>query len=459
MAGVVDGVVERVLATIVVAVVAASAIAQPAAGFLRAGDGTVWPAARQRIDYGPGHWLAVRDGRLLLTRNGVEAEMPCTLRDGPGTVRELTRHPCGTVFVAADNGLFLTDAEHDVLDPPPARDGMPPGQPIGIHADDRGRLWLATTTSFGVVDPRLFFGRTFGRADGLPEPPFTGLAAAGDRLLLRTAHGIFEYTPDRSPAPTGTVRGGPEIDGQPDGTVALDVEGTAAGGATFRYRRRNHHILDSLDPPVVTGLKPGRHVIEVLAFDRDLNASPVRTLTVRIPFPRAFDQRLLLPMAGLAGLAIVLLFGWRARRAGGGRDAYARALLSSGLLAVLGLQLLAGVLGYGRAWPFVGFSMYSGIYEEGSVLYKPLIVGIRGDGTRRIIAPWETGVFHDGYWQILSELVYGDDAQRQRFVDAFNGGHPADRIVGFEIHDQRTRLTASGPVPVAPIVMVRHARP
>src|SRR5690606_637309 len=168
----------------------------------------------------------------------------CTLPGGPGTARALSLHPSGLCFVAAERGLFVTDAEHDVLDAPSQRDGVPQGRPVGAHADAKGRVWLLTDEQFGVVDPRLFCGRTFTGADGLPPGPYRALAATPDgRLVITTGDGAFAYRPDRGPPPAATLLGvaeGAVVRGRAGGSAELELRASARGGGTLRFRRVHH---------------------------------------------------------------------------------------------------------------------------------------------------------------------------------------------------------------------------
>lgn len=450
----------RVLAALACGVLSLAAAAQKGDGFRRVEPPAVWPAPITRIEEPGGSVLEVRDGAVVRRRGARAVTLGCTDPRGPGRVAALALHAYGGVFVAAEHGVYLTDEEHDVLDAPNVRDGFPPGTPLGLHIDARGRLWLATDTSFGVVDTRQLFGRTFTAADGLPPPPFTAFAITSDgRFLLRCAAGVYEYAPDRGAPPRGSVRDASPVLGNADGSVELHPEGTALGGATFRYRLHHRHLLEPLDPAVVRGLKPGTHAIDVLAFDRELACTEIATLDVRIPFPPAADRRTLLPLAALVVALVVALFWVRARRLGGGRPRYARALVSAGLFFVVALQVLAGFLGYGRSWPFVGFSMYTETYREGSVVFRPRLIGLWPDGSSREVQLYEAGLAQDGYWQLYGEMVYGDDGDRERFLRAYAERHPSWPLRGFVIRDERTRLTADGPVAVAPIVMLRYERP
>ena len=150
----------------------------------------------------------------------------------------------------------------------------------------------------------------------------------------------------------------------------------------------------------------------------------------------------------MAGLLLVALSWPRS-----GRRRVARTLLRAGVVGVLSLQLLAALLGYGRSWPFVGFSMYTETYREGSLLYKPLVLGVREDGSEVGLVDWDLGLRQDGYWHVLSELVYGDDALLQKHLSILASRRPSYAVTGLKFTDTRKRLTSDGPVDVAPVIL------
>ena len=133
-------------------------------------------------------------------------------------------------------------------------------------------------------------------------------------------------------------------------------------------------------------------------------------------------------------------------------------LLSTFLVFAVGLQVVAGLIPHSRGWPFVGYSMYSQSYAPGEHIYTAVMIGIRGEGRRFRLDPAVAGYPSDGYWQALLPLVYGDDAERQRFVDAFNKISPHKPLVGFVIQDEKHRLTVEGPIEVAPVIMCVYPR-
>ncbi len=380
-----------------------------------------------------------------------------------GTVHALTMVPWGTVVAGGENGVFVADAQHPVLDRADVHDGAPAAGVISVAADRQGRVWWCTSTSFGVLDLRLRFGRAFAATDGLPPATFTRVAIGDDgRLLLATAAGTFRYEPDVGDAPR--VRTAPAsqspLTAAANGDVTLAIEVQARGGATLRHRRRHHHLLLPIEGNTVRGLRPGWHVVEVHAVDRDLRRTIVGEYSIEVPLPRAFDPRAL-PLAFAA--CLLALFGCSYRWGGGGSVARrcALALLRTGVLAVVVLQLLAAVLGYGRSWPFVGFSMYTENWHQNDVLFRPRIVGLRSDGSRVPLHEDDLGVVQDGYWQMLAEVVYGAEHHRQALFAKVARQRRAGEapFVGFVLADGRIRLTAHGPVDVAPTVLVTYRAP
>src|SRR5262249_2437969 len=158
-----------------------------------------------------------------------------------------------------------------------------------------------------------------------------------------------------------------------------------------------------------------------------------------------------------AGGAVLLLLLFLVPARGKGRAALLQGALSATAALVVGLQVLAGVVGHGRSWPFVGFSMYTERYREGSVLYQPELVGTRSAGSRQQLDPSSAGTAKDGLWQLLVPLVHDGAPARERWLQAYNAGHPDAPLRGLCVQERRWRLTADGPVRVAPIVLATSA--
>src|SRR5688572_13134001 len=79
--------------------------------------------ALPRPERGPapgGLRYAIVDGELRRGKGDELAPIPCARPEnsgpGPGTARAFVHHPAGTTWLAADNGLFCTSPDVDVLD-------------------------------------------------------------------------------------------------------------------------------------------------------------------------------------------------------------------------------------------------------------------------------------------------------------------------------------------------------
>lgn len=393
--------------------------------------------------------------------------IPPTVVD-PGTVRALARHPAGPLLVAAERGLFTTAPGFDALDPLELPAPLE-GALVGVVADEPERLWVATERVFACVEGRQRFARCFGPDDGAPPGPYRALARdRSGALLLATDDGVWAYLPDRGPPPDLRVRaaGGVSPDAQvvvpaaAGAAVPLEVEARARGGATLRWRPRYHHLWRELDPdaPAIEGLEPGAHELVVTAWDRDLRRSPDVPLRVDVAYPPALRTRRLVPLA-LAGAAAVLAgFLLRARRHGGGREALARALVSAVVAVALGLQLLVALVPHARSWPFVGFTMYTERYDEHDVTYKQELYVLAPDGARFQLEPFDSGFGLYEFRRFLAPAIQGDAATREELLRAFEERHGLPGLLGFDVLDERYRLTRDGPVRVAPIPLASYRR-
>ncbi|MFK7743293.1 MAG: hypothetical protein AB8H80_23455 [Planctomycetota bacterium] len=395
-----------------------------------------------------------------------------TVPGGYGRVHALAVTSFGQCAVASDAGLLLLDADHSVADRFDLRDGMPEGiedaAVLGLHADATGRLWLCTAEHFAVVDTRHRFGHTFGRADGIPSGPFTGMSHDAQGLLLHRADDTIRYRPDLGDAPRLATRDRVQADNEiraqapsaaiqvaaveakADGSVRLQPKASGAN-VQLRARRQHHHLIVPLDDGELRGLRPGGHVVEVFGVDRDLRRALLGRYRVHVPLPARYSTRWL-PVVGLAGVALLVWLAWPRR----GRRRLGRTLLRTGLVTVFGLQLLAAVLGYGRSWPFMGFSMYTGNFHEQSVLYKPLVRGCCENGRIVELGDWFLGLRQDGYWQLLADIVHGPEKRLETLLATVRQRWPQAGVEGFEFVDTRVRLTCDGPVDVAPTVLRRY---
>jgi len=414
------------------------------------------------VDVRPGIAFLLTPEYAAIRRGGEARKLDST--SSTGAWHELAVLPWGTVVVACDRGLFVGDAEHPVLDPADLRDGGPPGGVRSVAADARGRVWWCSEREFGVLDMRLRFGRVFAAADGLPSAPYDRLALAADgRVLLATAAGTFVYRPDAGPVPA--IANWRSLDvplaGASIGDFGWLLDSEARELAVLlRVRRRHHHLLLPVRADTFDSLRPGLHQLEVHGFDRDLRRVGVGEFLYDVPALRVVDWRWLAATAGAFGLA-AFAWGWRRAKGRPLRARLAHVTLRFALLLVVVLQLTAAVVGVGRTWPFVGFTMYTETWREGDVLFRPRITGVRADGERVPLHEHEVGVHQDGYWQMLAEVAFGgDDAARAFFAKVKTAQLPGTPpFVGFDLADGRIRLTSEGPVDVAPTVLVSWRQP
>lgn len=402
------------------------------------------PARDLALPLGKAGRLLLADGALTLAGE----PLPCTMSDGPGRIHAISREPSGRVVVGAENGLFVLDAAHPVLDGMDVRDGVGHGPFLDVRADDQGRIWYCTPDAVGVVDAAYGFGRTFPIQEGGPTG-FTRLWFDDGRLFVKADAGVWAYRPDQGEPPrtaTGEVARA-ELTASVDGVAPFALYVQANGGAMLRQRVEHHHLLTPIDDARLSGLHPGNLTVDVYAVDRDLRRARVASYRVHVPLPPQFSTRYL---PGLVAGAGVLLFwlSWPRR----GRRRFWRAMLRAGVIGIVGLQLIAATMGYGRSWPFMGFSMYTENYFEGSVLYKPAVFGVTADGRRVKLTDWQMGLMQDGYWHLLSEIVFDPDQRFDKIVRVVKRRRRLD-VVGFDVYDNRIRLTRNGPVDVAPTLV------
>lgn len=411
----------------------------------------------------------VADGdRLLRRRNGGEAALACTDPAGTGTIRDLALDPAGLVFVAAERGLFVVSAEVDAIDPVKLEGGAPEGLPRSVFVDAQRRLWIATEEAIGVVDPSFGWGRTMSREDGLPGGPPYRLAGAPDgTLIVETASGVHRYRPDQGPAPVVT---GLEVDGEAweEGrtvtgeygrTIFVAAQGRAQGGATFRKRLDRHHIWRALGVEPIEDIPPGAHALEVIAIDRDLRRSKPATIPIVYDLPPQYEKAFVVPLGALLAALVTGFFAWRARRAGGGWEAWIRAPVSAAIAIAIGVQILAGLVPHAKGWPFIGFSMYTNTYGENWIIYDGGVFGIEPGGTTRKLEYHGVVAFADDRWQVIGPIIDGGPGFSREWVERYNALHPEEKIVGLQARADRRRLTPEGAVEIAPLVFSSYREP
>lgn len=404
--------------------------------------------------------LVLENGELFRRRGKTRIELACVEPEGTGRVSDIALDPSGLVFVAADNGLFVLGPWVDALDRVELLEGAPLGTPTSVHVDAQRRVWLATDEEVGVIDPSFYWGRTL-EEELLPGDGPYRLEAHEGSFTIRGSEGASTYTPDAEDTPQlervlagerGIEEGSPPLHVEYGGSILVRAQGKGRGGATFRYRVDGHHVWKDLGEALrLEGLSPGRHVLDVVALDRDLNRSAPRSIGIDVGYPFYFEKRFVLAFVGTGALGVLAYFVWRAR--GRGASALARALVSTALVLVIVLQVLAGLFPHAKGWPFVGYSMYSRRYAENEEIYEGVLVGLRPDQREFVIDPQAIGVAIDSRWQVLRPLIDGGETAQREYVEAFRKRFPRDAIAGLQVQARRVRLTDRGPLKVAPLVL------
>ncbi len=407
-----------------------------------------------------------RHGGVLVRVHGEQrAELGCTDPGGTGVVRDVAADPAGLTFVAAEHGLYVAAPRIDVLDRIELGEGAPLGSPTCVHVDAQRRVWLATDQAVGVIDPSFWWGRTL-EPELLPGGgPYRFTVDGDGALRIAGAGGCRTYVPDRAARPTVSevrvdgvpVAPGAHLRSEHGEPVHVAAAGTAAGGATFRFRVDGHHVWRDLGGGhELRGLAPGEHALDVVAIDRDLRRSAPVRIRVGVAYPFYYAKGFVAAVGGVAALLVAALFLRRAARERSGRRGVGRALVSTAILLVLVGQVLAGVFPHGKGWPFVGFDMYSERFDENHVVYDGQLVLLDGRGRGRDVDPQAIGVAVDSRWQVLRPLVDGGDAAAREYLATFRGRFPHLDARGLQVQAQRTKLTRSGPVRVAPLVLQHY---
>jgi hypothetical protein len=410
-----------------------------------------------------GSVLEARGDRLVRIADGRETTLAELPGRPTGAIRDLVDDPWGGTFVAAEHGIFLAHPAVVTVDRCDLADGAPPGSPVGIVLDRQRRLWIATTTSFGVVETVSFYGRTQGPEDGLPAPPYTGLARHPEGgLVLLTAAGAWRYTPELGPPPeiTGVTVDGVAWSGRelaPSWPVSLDVSaaGRGAGGASLRYVVDGSHNWLPLPASgaEVAGMNPGRRRIDLVALDRDLRRSATVSIPLTVTYPAWLRPAYLLAAVAALTVAVFATVLGGARRAGGGRLRYGRAAISAGLLVWAALQLVAALFPHARGWPFCGFSMYTATRSENQVRGTLRLVRLADDGRGLYTDFRRFGLPVNKESQIIGPFLAGDDDDRRALLERYEPARGRRNTAALLVVQERERLTREGKVRVPPLVM------
>lgn len=404
--------------------------------------------------------LLLRKGELVRVRQGVSVALTCTDPAGTGRVLDLALDPAGLAFVAAERGLFVLGPWVDVLDPVERTGLAPAGTPTSIHVDAERRVWLATEREIGVLDPSFFHGRTLQREDLPGAGPYRVEGAPGGGVRLGgTAGELLRLPGARAPPRLTSVR----IDGvqlesnallERDwaGFLRIEAAGAADGGASFRYRFDRHQVWRELAPVAELRLpSPGRHTLEVIALDQDLDRSEPWRARLHVANPVRYGNAFLLGSAAL--VAVLCLGSFTLAQRARGRMRPWRAVVSTGLVLVLALQVLAGIDPHGKGWPFMGFDMYTRAYARDEIVYEERVVVLRADGSEQLVNPQSAGFVIDEPHEILGPLIDGGAPVLRAYLNAWSARNPGSQASGLQVQARRARLTRHGPVAIAPLVL------
>jgi diguanylate cyclase (GGDEF)-like protein len=148
-------------------------------------------------------WVGSFDAGILRVRGGEIRRLAAEGAGAPRRVNTILRDREGTLWLAAENGLFRMDGERAV--PVPRPDGRPLAQAATLHLDREGNLWAGSRQG-GLFRLRPTAVATVTRADGLPHDLVSAIAGDGaggvwiathGGVAHRTARGVALYTQAR----------------------------------------------------------------------------------------------------------------------------------------------------------------------------------------------------------------------------------------------------------------------
>jgi hypothetical protein len=419
---------------------------------------------------GESEYVVAGEARVVRRSRGVETELRCLEGRETGAIAALARHPHGTVWVAAERGLFVAADGCDVLDRVDLEGGEPPGTPVGVACADPERVWLLTSEALCAVETRQLFWSVV-ESEGLPPPPYSALDVKRDGALeIVHAAGRDRFEPGRSSrAPQEPrlriagreIRGGDVIElayGEPLRLEIAPGRGERwmwRDAARFRWKPFDVNVRETGEAEIPM-VRPGRHSLRAVAFDSQLRRSAPLAIEVDVAYPDSLDPRRLAAGA-LLGLSLAAGLTLRSalRRRRSWREAW-KALLSVALAACVALQLAAAAFPHAKGWPFIGFTMYTSVSRRDDVAYRHELSGVRPDGSRRPLAPpgAKFGKFETE--RALQPFLHDEDGVRERFLAEWNAAHPEDPLAGLVDLCRRRRMRPEGAVEVPPIVMLVH---
>ncbi len=398
-------------------------------------------------------------------------EVPCTDPRGMGEVHELLTEPGGLVFIAAEHGLYVSHALAEATDRIEFIGAqLEPFERLPVHSlaadidrDGRRRLFAICGDALLVIDPSFYWGAAW-TADELPGEGVPRAVRIRDGVLgLLTSEGTYQLAlgvHERPAAPRVVL----ETDSFKYG-VPVDVALMSPNGwDALRHRLDMHHVwLESaevlegaalrLEPP-----RPGSHALDLVAVDDLLVRSEPTRLEFAVAYPSSLPKGLgLVLMLGvpLACFGVLVLIA--RRYLAGPKRALPRLLLGTAAIAVVGLQVLAGLFPQAKGWPFVGFSMYTGVWREGDLVFRESLGGIAPEGWSFDMRPFAPGGAIDNPRQVLNPLIEDGEPAAKAWARAAMAERPQLRLGGLQARARRTRLLSSGPVEIAPLILSHAA--
>ena len=384
-----------------------------------------------------------------------------------GEVYELLAEPGGLVFIAAEHGLYVSHALAEATDrieligtQLEPFDGLAVRSlAADIDRDGRRRLFTVCGDALLVIDPSFFWGAAW-TADELPGEGVPRAVRIRDGVLgLLTSEGTYQLAlgaHERPQAPQVSL-GATEF----KYGVPLDVElGRPANWASVRHRLDTHHVwLESAQELSDGALhletpRPGKHALDLVVVDDLLiRSEPARVeFAVSYPssLPKGFDLLLMLGVP-LTCFGVWVLIG--RRYLSGTARALSRLVLGTAAIAIVGLQVLSGLFPQAKGWPFVGFSMYTGVWSEGDLVFRESLGGIAPEGWTFDMRPFAPGGAIDNPRQVLNPLIEDGEAAAKAWARAAIAERPEMRLGGVQARARRTRLLSSGPVEIAPLIL------
>ncbi len=382
----------------------------------------------------------------------------------PGRAHALVRDAAGTVYVAAQGGLFMAADDCDVLDRVDFDGGTPPpGEPVGVAVADSERIWLLTSSALYAVETRQFLWSELDVE--LPAPPYSALTARADgRIEVAHSGGAHVVALDALERPRlGEVRAVGRTP-RADGAIALgfgeslEIAFEPAEGVRWMWRDATRFRWLPLEgaPARIEFARPGRQSVRVIAFDRALRRSPPVAFEVDVAYPETLEAKTLALLLGMPALAVMggaVLLAWRRHRS---LRATWKSFLGAALFCMVALQLTAAAIPHSKGWPFIGFSMYTRLSFRDSLSYRHEFVGLAPSGSWRPLAP--PGGAYGKYEneRALQPFIHDADGRRARFLAEWNAAHPNARLLGIADICRRRRMTPDGPVDIPRQVMFVH---